>query len=93
VTTTPLGNQTTRQLPASLVAHGRHGQAGSLGRAVRAVTRTLPRPTLRGTLTVAGLAELAAAVGWGVGYGWSPSGAVMAFNAALLLLIAAGVRS
>lgn len=51
------------------------------------------RPTLRIVLAVAGLAELAAAVGWITGYGPSPSGAVMAFNAALLLVLAGAVRS
>jgi hypothetical protein len=51
------------------------------------------RPRLRLVLAVAGLAELAAAVGWIAGYGASPSGAVMAFNAALLLALAGAVRS
>ncbi len=88
MTTIRYGRPPTRELPELPPAHGRHGRAGAARRTVHA----LPRPTLRSLLVVAGLAEFAAAIGWIAGYGASPSGAVLAFNAALLLVLA-GVRS
>ncbi|GII88210.1 hypothetical protein Ssi03_62000 [Sphaerisporangium siamense] len=79
------GHPPTRQTHQLPPAHGRHGRAGAARRALH----TMPRPTARGALAVAGLAELAAAIGWTAGYGPSASTAVAAFNSAFLLILAA----